>query len=124
MAACCAASSRSAVLTWKLLISGATSGSLGVGLGHLDHLGAPDIADVGVGERDVVRRVGHLLVLHRLRVAKRLVAGGGIECAGGRAGLLRPGQRPEATGATEAKPDGAGPGGRAANDGTATQPAV
>ncbi len=48
---------------------------LGVGLGHLDHLGAPDIADVGVGERDVVRRVGQLLVLHRLRAGKRLVAG-------------------------------------------------
>ena len=60
----------------------------------------------------------------RLRVAKRLVAGGGIECAGGRAGFLRPGERPEAAGATEAKPDGAGSGGRAANDGTATQSAV
>ena len=68
--------------------------------------------------------VAHLFVLQRLRVAKWLVASGGIECAGGRASVLRPASDPKAAGATEAKPDGAGPGGRAANDGTATQSAV
>ena len=116
MAACCAASSRSAVLTWNSLMSGRDVRRLGVRLGHLDHLGAPDVADVGVGEGDVVRRVGHLLVLHRLRAGEGLVAGGGVEAA-----LLGDGCAPEeAVAHADGEADCAHADGRAAKDLTTT----
>ena len=92
IAAIWAASSRSAVLTWNSLIERRDVRRLGVGLRHLDHLGAPDVADVGVGEGDVVWRIGQLLVLDGLGAGERLVAGRGIEATRGRCRL--PGPRP------------------------------
>src|SRR4051812_44860224 len=62
-------------------------------LRHVDHLRSPNITDVAVRERDVVRRVAGAVVFRWLGVGERLVAGCRVENGRrrGRRGVL--GQR-------------------------------
>jgi len=77
---------------------------LGVGQGHLDHLGAPDVADVRVGKTDVVRRVGELLILHDRGAGEGLIAGGGIEATCRGSGILGPGRGDDPSRPAEREP--------------------